>query len=555
MTTWNGRGETGEAGLMWGPSEATAAGGDGQRQGGAGRARGDVWVARLVWAVAGGLAVLLAINCARFAYNAYLSAIFPGQMDYAEGIVWQQALLIPGPRMYGDLQQYPFLVFHYPPFYHLVVRAVATLGNLSWLFAGRMISLVSTFALAALAGTLVFEATRRAVPRRAALAGALLAALLFSTFSVMQFWARTMRVDMLAAAIEFLGLYLGLVALSRPRLRLLYAAFLVFVLAAYTKQTALGGAAATFLAALAVAPGRAIRAAGLAFLAGGAVFAGLMAVTGGGFARHIILYNVNRFSLAAAFTTLHDIGAVQTYPIYLVIAAAVAALSLVRFAREWRRPAAVPGPEAAAPPSLGPAVFALYFLLATANLVALGKSGAWSNYLIPWMSSWALLIGVAAAHACSALVARPAQPLAALLLLVLLAPQVVAAPTLSGERRLIDPEFRREHDELLAMIERANKPVFSDDMTLLMETGREVPWEPSIISELSAKGLFDERQVVSLIEQHAFAFMVVWGEPGNPWFDARHSPAVTAAIEQNYPVDRKLAEHHVRLPAGSGSTP
>ena len=34
--------------------------------------------------------------------------------DYGEGIVWQQALLIPGPRMYGQIDHLPFLVFHYP---------------------------------------------------------------------------------------------------------------------------------------------------------------------------------------------------------------------------------------------------------------------------------------------------------------------------------------------------------------------------------------------------------------------------------------------------------
>lgn len=506
--------------------------------------RARVWAVRLVWLAAAGLAALLALDWAKFAYNAYLTAIFPGQVDYGDGLVWQQALLIPGPRMYGDLQSYPFLVFQYPPLYHLVVRALATLADLPWLFAGRIVSTVSAFALAALAGALVFEATRRAAPRRAALAGALLTALLFSTLQVIQFWARTMRVDMLAIALEFLGMYLGLLALSRPRL--FYASALVFVLAAYTKQTALGGAVATFAVAFLIVPGRAIRAALLAVLVASAIFAALMVATQGGFARHVILYNVNRFNLGAAIATLREIGTVQTYPVYLLTAAAVAGLLLARLARAWRPPGAL---------SPGPVVFALYFLLATANLVSLGKSGAWSNYLISWVSSWALLIGVAAAQACAALAERPARPLPALLLLALLVPQVLASPTLSGERRLVDPAFRREHDELLGMIEHADKPVFSDDMTLLMEAGREVPWEPSIISELAANGLFDERKVVALIDARAFAFMVVWGEPGEAWFDARHSPAVTAAIERNYPVDRPLAEHHVRLPAPGGGIP
>lgn len=499
--------------------------------------RARLWAARLAWLGAAALAALLALAWAKFAYNAYLTANSPVQVDYGEGIVWQQALLIPGPRMYGDLQRYPFLVFHYPPLYHLAVRAVAMAG-VPWLMAGRLISIASALALAALAGALVFEAARRTVPRGAALSGAVLAALLFATFQPVQFWARTMRVDMLAVALEFLGMYLGLLALSRPRL--LYVAALVFVLAACTKQTALGGAIATFAVALQRMPGRAIRAALLAGLIGGVVFAALMVATDGGFARHIILYNVNRFSLAAAVATLREIGTVATYPAYILTATAVAALVLAQLWQKRRDLGAV---------SPGPVVFTLYFLLATANLVALGKSGAWSNYLIPWVSSWALLIGLAAAEACKALAGRTARPAPAFLLLALLIPQALASPPASGERRLVDLGYRREHDDLLSMIERAGKPVFSDDMTLLMEAGREVPWEPAIISELTGKGLFDERKIVALIDAHAFAFMVVGGQPGNRWYDARYSPAVSAAIERNYPVDRELAELHVRSPA------
>ena len=510
---------------------------------GARREAAQLWASRVAWLIGASLAALLALDWVKFAYDAYLTAIWPGQMDYGEGITWQQAVLIPGPRMYGDVQQYPFLVFHYPPLYHLVVRAIAAAG-VPWLMAGRLVSTASAFAVAALAGALVFEATRRTVPRGAAAAAALLAALLFSTFQPIQFWARTMRVDLLALALEFLGLYLGLLALRRPRL--LYAAALVFVLAAYTKQTALGAAIVTFAVAFVRMPGRAIRAGLLAVVVGGAIFAGMMVATDGGFFRHIILYNVNRFSLAAVWTTLRLIGAVATYPAYILTATAIATLILVQLGRSWRRLGEV---------SPGPVLFALYFLVATANLAALGKSGAWSNYLLPWVSSWALLIGVAAAEACKSLLARPARPLPALLLLAILVLQVLVSPVASDEHQLIDPKFRREHDALVSMIEHAGKPVFSDDMTLLMEAGREVPWEPAIITELSAKGLFDERKIVALIDSRAFAFMVVWGKPGEPWYDTRYSPAVSAAIQRNYPIAQTLAEEHLYLPALGGPPP
>jgi hypothetical protein len=360
------------------PAASQAAAAGQLRPGGA-----RLWAVRLAWLGFGGLAALLALDWAKFAYHAYLIAVFPGQMDYGEGIVWQQALLIPGPRMYGDVQRYPFIVFHYPPLYHLAVRATVAALGLPWLMAGRLVSTVSAVALAALAGALVFEASRATAPRRAATAGAILAALLFASLEPVQFWATTMRVDLLAIALEFLGMYLGLLALCRPRFA--FAAALVFVLAAYTKQTAVAGAVATFAVLLLHRPRRALGAALLALIAGGAIFGALTVVTGGGFPRHIVLYNVNRFSLPAVLSTLREIGTVAIYPIYILVAAVTAALVFARAASGRSSLRSVPP---------GALMIALYTGLATVNLVSLGKSGAWSNYLIPWVSSWALLIGL-----------------------------------------------------------------------------------------------------------------------------------------------------------------
>ena len=161
------------------------------------------WAGRLVGLAWLTLAALLAFYWARFAYNAYLTVGFPGQIDYGEGIVWQQAVLIPGPRMYGDVQTYPFLALNYPPIYHLVVHALASLG-VPWLLAGRLVSIASTYALVALAIAVVFESVRYSGPsapsRSAALAGAAASGLLLVTLQPIQDWAYAMRIDMLAIA-------------------------------------------------------------------------------------------------------------------------------------------------------------------------------------------------------------------------------------------------------------------------------------------------------------------------------------------------------------------
>ena len=85
----------------------------------------------------------------RYGRYAYKAIQYPFSIDYGEGIVWQQALLIPGERMYGNIDVYPFIVFHYPPIYHLTVRALASVG-LDYLTAGRVLSFVSTLLIAIL---------------------------------------------------------------------------------------------------------------------------------------------------------------------------------------------------------------------------------------------------------------------------------------------------------------------------------------------------------------------------------------------------------------------
>ena len=213
---------------------------------------------RICWILFAALALMFAFYWAKFTYQAYLAVKFPGEIDYGEGIVWQQAKLIPGPRMYGDLQSYPFLVFHYPPVYHLVVHGIALLG-VPWLMAGRLVSLLLSVALAAIAMAITYEAISEfKLSGYGRWAGAVVAGLLFATLRPIQDWSDAMRVDLLAVTLEFLGIYLGLCSLRRPRLA--YAAALLFVLAVYTKQTMLIGAVATTITLLIHSPARALRA-------------------------------------------------------------------------------------------------------------------------------------------------------------------------------------------------------------------------------------------------------------------------------------------------------
>src|SRR5215469_6302342 len=105
--------------------------------------------------------------------------------------------------MYGNLQEYPYLVFHYPPVYHLVVHGIALLG-VPWLISGRLVSILSTFALAVIAAAIAYAANSEAkISENGRRASALVAGLLLISLWPIQKWSDVMRVDLLAVALEF----------------------------------------------------------------------------------------------------------------------------------------------------------------------------------------------------------------------------------------------------------------------------------------------------------------------------------------------------------------
>jgi hypothetical protein len=141
--------------------------------------------------------LLLGWHLLIYARYAFAAIRYPFELDYGEGIVWQQALLIPTRRMYGDITQFPFIVFHYPPLYHLVVRFAAAM-NTDFLAAGRGVSVASTIAIGALAAGLGFHAVRESASQVASLVGTAVAGLsVFCCWPVL-LWSPLFRVDMLA---------------------------------------------------------------------------------------------------------------------------------------------------------------------------------------------------------------------------------------------------------------------------------------------------------------------------------------------------------------------
>lgn len=470
-------------------------------------------------------------------------------IDFGEGIVWQQMLLIPGPRMYGDIHTYPYVVFHYTPLFHLVVRGIAGLGA-DVLAGGRALSVASTLvacaAVAAGARQLLADQGHGRVLSWvvAGLAGALLL-----TFKPIWLWSVLLKSDALALALTSVGFVCMLHAGRRPMLGIL--AMLLFVMAVYAKQTMIAAPAAALLVWLLRDPGRGVRL-GLAGLVFGLVpLAWFTWATQGGFLRHVFLYNVNPYSLAALLSNIWSQHLQSIYALLALLgfAALIGCWRRLVGGTAWRT--ALRQDERA----FRAALLMAFFVLSAAMQVTMGKEGAGFNYLMEWFAAAAMGMAVLFANSIAVLHhawrtghLRSWAGLAAGLVPVLLSVQlVVAAAPPAGVAAAWDAQAR-ELDELVEMVRAADKPVLSDDMVVLMRAGKEVPLESAIFHSLSAVGVWDQRPFVAMLAAGAFAFIVTDGDDGSNLYDGRYTREMRDAIRTQYPTKRIIGGHIVHLP-------
>ena len=500
-------------------------------------------LAALLLRLTAGAGVLLLIAgllyFARFDLRCAGAALaYPFSLDYGEGIVWQQALLIPGPRMYGPIDHLPFIVFHYPPVYHMVARAVMALG-VDPLAAGRAVSIAATAVILGSIAWLVVDGLSGLVGRSAQLVGAATGALLPLTFRPLEVWFMLMRVDMLAIALAFLGVTLTVRATRRPAWLML--AMPAFVLSVYTKQTELAAPAAALTVLLVMKP----RAAILAGLGGAVLGLGVLAwlewQTAGGFLRHILSYNINTWSLGLLVGQLRRQG---IYALLLVVA-------VIGLATLWpRRAAASRWPDAGTNgdwPAVVPIV-SLWLLINVAMLTLLGKTGAWVNYFIELMCICAVPAGMLVGLGWQAVVAAAGRSNTTLRLGLVCV--VVALATLMATRPPIcfvplkDVGFTAIQENLVREIAAQDRPVLCEDMVLLLRAGQEVPIEPAVFRELARTGTWDQRPFLDLIDTRAFAFVIIE-------ISERYTPEVLAALHRAYPRVETRGPYIIRYPDGA----
>lgn len=461
---------------------------------------------------------------------------YPFELDYGEGIVWQQALLIPGPRMYSSSQELPFIVFHYPPLYYFLVHAAAPFMP-DMLSAGRLISATSAVLLVPLVAGLVLAATEKPDARRRTvrIVIAVAAGLLVLSLHAVRTWGLLMRVDMPAIALGLAGVLVA--ARTNGSFRGTTLALLLCLASVYCKQTQLPAGMAIFLVTLVRRPRSALGAATIVLLIGLAALGLLQGVTSGGFLRNIVGDNVNRFSPgSAAGAFLAELRSLPFMTLMLVAAGATLSRLLPSAPADACQGVSGWGVmrlRLADRTAAARAIILLHFAFATLMLLTLFKSGSYINYFLDLFSIGSPLIGILLCD----LVDRPRDfGLLTALMIVAVAVQPRQQIPASFPQPMIDAQ-----STLVRRIAAAEKPIASENMTLLMRAGKAVVFEPAIVTELAALGRWDEMPLLRMIGTQGFAFMITGDDIKGG--TNRRSPAVDAAMRAAYPRTEKVGEN------------
>jgi hypothetical protein len=488
----------------------------------------------------GVLAVLLmgaAFETARMVWDVQEKA----QLDYEEGVIlWQASQVFHLQSAFHRLEQYPHMVFHYTPLYHVVVRIVTgILGDP--LLSGRLVSMTAALWIVGLFGWTVLKATRGYAPAGIRWFAAACTCALALQLPAMK-WVPLARVDMLGLALEFSAL--SLLSIGRFRLSNQVVAFFLLLLGLYTKQSLVAIPAASVLLIGLIRPSRALRLAGGLAAAGVAVFLAFAWVTDGGTIRHWIIYNVNPFRAihaisteGAAATNLAAVIAMGLTAFWLTIPGASRATR-----RNWR--AKVSARLWASPLRRTGLGFGLAAAFGFVVSLTSGKEGSSINYCLDWelalcpltgvflvlfLRGWerqdrgmavlrpllilllgatALQLGVESALACNSAIG-------------------LTSGVRTGGKRA---SYGREQAELVKVIATFPGPVVSENMMALLRAGKSIPFEPAIIKVTTDTGVFDESPLVKRTEEGFFDAFVLEPDLVRDHF----SPRMLEAIHQNY---------------------
>jgi len=492
---------------------------------------GDAW-----WRTAAGviLACLPAAAACATLSAAAVAVVRPGALDYAEPVVYGQALRITwGQSLYQPIDRPPLTVAAYTPLFYWIAAALQALVGPGF-GPGRVLSLVCGAATAVMVGGIAGH--RAGGAWVGVFAGPLFLALGFPRDRDDPPWLGLYRVDLLGVALSMAAIAVLSARRGTPSI---VAAGVLSGLALLCKQT--------FVAALlAGAPWLFIQrpTSGAFVFVGVAAFTFaipcfLLEATSGAFLQNTVEANLNPFYAVVAEYLLPAFVRMQWLPLLL-------AGIYLGLGRPWL--------------SVRPRLLVLYWAASSLSLLGLGKIGAGSNYWIELAAATAIL--AARGAYCVVHLAKPGIAAAGTAaLFVVVAFQLGGPPSLlasaqavrSDARSLLAAGANVEFDSLVDRVRREPRDVLAEPMDVLVLAGRPVTFEPFIYSVRLDMGRWQPNEQVARI-CNGDVGLVVLGyslEVGAGMTDGLHAlwpPPVMAALRDSMAFEGIQAARYVYTP-------
>jgi hypothetical protein len=365
-----------------------------------------------------------------------------------------------------------------------------------------------------------------------------------------------MRVDMMALLLTLMGFWFGLKSYERPNF--IYVASLLFVAAVFTKQTTISAPVATFGLMIWLNPRLALKGIATSIVCGLLALGVLNYLTDGGFFKHIFFYNINVFDLERLFmgSKIIAIHGLLLIIIFIVIRTGLSNLnSLFRDLKGADRRNRIATNQTAI--TFFSAL--LYLIVATPLLLLFAKEGSAGNYFIEWFIASAILIGFGLLDSIYILSGMNYQFINLdLKIRALGAPLIIASYIFtlnfhipSSYNLTSNPSNAEELNRLSSLVRESRKPVVSDDMVLILRSGKRVVWESAIFAQLEKTGAWDALAFEKRIRNSEFAMFITEGNRGEYLYDQRYTPLISKAIDDSYPIKKIIAGYTIHLPGDS----
>jgi hypothetical protein len=205
-------------------------------------------------------------------------------------------------------------------------------------------------------------------------------------------------------------------------------------------------------------------------------------------------------------------------------------------------------------------ILTIHLAVALATVAAYGKIGSNCNYYLEFQITACVL----ATFLLFTLFARPESLARVLGGSYGLAPAIAISLGLAFGALLtaskVDSFFRsqgtevriREAQRVVGEIRAADGPVFSDNMTLLAQAGRNVVAEPAILAVLARSNRWNESGLIRMLRERRFALIVSHIDLDSDGF---YSPGVRQAIRESYRLDNRIGEYSLYRPLRPRSSP